>query len=199
MKSKRTVFRVSGVAILLILLLALVNAYFFSRIRISPIVGYLLTGCLVGPFGLHLVSSLDAVDNMAEIGVILLLFTIGLEFSFRRILMLKELMFKSGTTQILLSGVLIFAGAVYLEIPFRAAIVIGFALAISSTAIVLRILQERGEVDSAHGRTVLAIRSLLRQEPRRGMAIAACIVSVCFVICQGMLTMMMSLSVPPPS
>ena len=71
--------------LLVLLLLALVNAYIFSRIRISPIVGYLLTGCLVGPFGLHLVSSISEVDNMAEVGVILLLFTIGLEFSFRRI------------------------------------------------------------------------------------------------------------------
>jgi len=165
--------------LLILLLLALVNAYIFSRIRISPIVGYLLTGCLVGPFGLHLVSSLDAVDNMAEIGVILLLFTIGLEFSFRRILMLKDLMFKSGTTQIILSGVLIFAGAIYLDIPVRAAIVIGFALAISSTAIVLRILQERCEVDSAHGRTVLAI--LLFQD----LCVIIFIVLLPFIVASG--------------
>jgi CPA2 family monovalent cation:H+ antiporter-2 len=165
--------------LLILLLLALVNAYIFSRIRISPIVGYLLTGCLVGPFGLHLVSSLDAVDNMAEIGVILLLFTIGLEFSFNRILMLKDLMFKSGTTQILLSGVLIFGGAIYLGLPVRTAIVIGFALAISSTAIVLRILQERGEVDSAHGRTVLAI--LLFQD----LGVIIFIVLMPFIVASG--------------
>jgi len=143
--------------LLLLLLLAIVNAYIFTRIKLSPIIGYLLTGCLVGPFGLHLISSIDEVDTMAEIGVILLLFTIGLEFSFRRILMLKDLMFKSGTTQILLSGGLIFVFALLFGLPLRSAIVVGFALAISSTAIVLRILQERFEVDSAHGRTVLAI------------------------------------------
>jgi CPA2 family monovalent cation:H+ antiporter-2 len=143
--------------LLILLLLALVNAYFFSRIKLSPIIGYLVTGCLVGPFGLHLISSLDAVDTMAEIGVILLLFTIGLEFSFRRILMLKDLMLKSGTTQLLVSAVLITAAAVLLGVPLRPAVVIGFALALSSTAIVLRILQERFEVDSAHGRTVLSI------------------------------------------
>jgi CPA2 family monovalent cation:H+ antiporter-2 len=143
--------------LLLLLLLALVNAYFFTRIKLSPIVGYLLTGCLVGPYGLHLISSIDAVDTMAEIGVILLLFTIGLEFSFRRILLLKDLMFKSGTTQLLLSVVFVSGAALYFGLTPSAAIVIGCALGLSSTAIVLRILQERGEVDSGHGRTVLAI------------------------------------------
>jgi len=143
--------------LLLLLLLALVNAYLFTRIKLSPIIGYLLTGCLVGPYGLHLISSIDQVDIMAEIGVILLLFTIGLEFSFRRILLLKELMFKSGTTQLLLSAVLIFIVALLFDLPTGAAVVTGLALAISSTAIVLRILQERFEVDSSHGRTVLAI------------------------------------------
>lgn len=148
--------------LLILLLLALVNAYLFSRIRLSPIIGYLLTGCLVGPYGLHLVSSADEVDKMAEIGVILLLFTIGLEFSFRRILALKDLMLKCGLTQLLLSAALVMAVALYFGLPVPTSLVIGFALALSSTAIVLRILQERGEVDSAHGRTVLAI--LLSQD-----------------------------------
>lgn len=165
--------------LLILLLLALVTAYLFSQIRISPIVGYLLTGCLVGPFGLHLISSLDEVDKMAEIGVILLLFTIGLEFSFRRILMLKDLMFRSGTTQLLLSSVLIFGFSLLFGLPVRTAIVIGFALAISSTAIVLRILQERGEVDSAHGRTVLAI--LLFQD----LCVIIFIVLLPFIVASG--------------
>jgi len=168
--------------LLVLLLLALVNAYIFSRIRISPIVGYLLTGCLVGPFGLHLVSSISEVDNMAEVGVILLLFTIGLEFSFRRILMLRDLMFKSGTTQVVLSSLLLLGGALLLGLPPRPAIIIGFALALSSTAIVLRILQERGEVDSAHGRTVLAI--LLFQD----LCVIIFIVLLPFIVATGKLS-----------
>ena len=86
--------------IFVLLTLALVNAWLFSRLKQSPIVGYLVTGLLVGPYGFHLVKGIHEVEIVAEIGVILLLFTIGLEFSYSRIIRLKGLLLKAGTTQL---------------------------------------------------------------------------------------------------
>lgn len=143
--------------ILVLLGLALINAFLFSRFRLSPIIGYLVTGLLVGPYGFHLISSVDEVELMAEVGVILLLFTIGLEFSFTRIIRLKGLMLKSGLVQVVLTTVLVFAAAMLFAIDWRPALALGMALALSSTAIVLKLLLESGEVDAAHGRVSLAI------------------------------------------
>ncbi|ALC17262.1 potassium transporter KefB [Desulfuromonas soudanensis] len=143
--------------ILTLLGVALASAWLFSRLNLSPIIGYLVSGMLVGPYGFSLISGVHEVEIMAEIGVIMLLFTIGLEFSFTRILRLKGLMFKCGLTQVLLTGALVFAGALWLGLSTRTAAVLGMALALSSTAIVLKLLMERGEVDSAHGRVSLAV------------------------------------------
>jgi len=143
--------------LLLLLVLALVNALLFIRLRQSPIVGYLVTGLLIGPYGFHLVSSEHEVEVMAEIGVILLLFTIGLEFSFTRLLRLKNLMAKSGTVQVFGTGLLVGLIALAYATAWPTALALGMALALSSTAIVLKLLNERGEVDTAHGRSSLAI------------------------------------------
>jgi CPA2 family monovalent cation:H+ antiporter-2 len=143
--------------ILILLGLALVNAYFFSRIRQSPIVGYLVTGLLVGPYGFHLVSGIHEVEFAAEVGVILLLFTIGLEFSYSRIKRLKKLLFKAGTTQVFSVGLAVFIGTLMLGESWRTATSLAMAMALSSTAIVLKLLLERGEIDTAHGRISLAI------------------------------------------
>lgn len=80
--------------ILILICLALANAYLFSRLRQSPIVGYLVTGLVVGPYGFHLIGAAHEVEIVAEIGVILLLFTIGLEFSYSRIMLLKKLLLR---------------------------------------------------------------------------------------------------------
>ena len=86
--------------ILVLLGLALFNAWFFSKLRQSPIVGYLVTGLLIGPYGFHLIKSVHEVEMVAEAGVILLLFTIGLEFSYQRIKRLKTLLMSAGFTQV---------------------------------------------------------------------------------------------------
>ncbi|TYO97473.1 Kef-type potassium/proton antiporter (CPA2 family) [Geothermobacter ehrlichii] len=143
--------------ILVLLGLALAIAFFCSRIKLSPIVGYLLTGLLAGPYGFHLIRGIDEVEMMAEIGVIMLLFTIGLEFSVSRILRLKGLLLKCGITQVLLTGLLIGGLAGLAGLPAKTAVVLGMALALSSTAIVLKLLLEKGELDSAHGRIALSV------------------------------------------
>ncbi len=140
-----------------VLALALLNAFLFSKVRLSPVIGYLVTGMLVGPYGFNVIRETHEVELLAEIGVVLLLFTVGLEFSFSRILRLRGLMLKSGLTQILLSGLFVYGCALGLGLGPRAAGVLGMALALSSTAIVLKLLFEAGEIDAAHGRISLAI------------------------------------------
>ncbi len=143
--------------LLILLGLALVSAFIFSRLRLSPIIGYLLTGLLVGPYGFHLISGEQEVETMAQVGVILLLFTIGLEFSVSRMLRLKGLMLRCGTIQVLLTAGLVYGFCRLFGLGIAAAAAIAMALALSSTAIVLKLLLEKGEIDSAHGRVTLAI------------------------------------------
>lgn len=143
--------------ILILLGVALANAWLFSRLRQSPIIGYLATGMLVGPYGFHLIRGVHEVEILAELGVILLLFTIGLEFPFSRILRLRRLMLIGGSTQVALSIVLIWAGGRCLGLANGASWTLAMPLALSSTAIVLKLLLERGEVDTGHGRMALAI------------------------------------------
>ena len=143
--------------ILVLLCLALLNAYAFSLLRQSPIVGYLTTGLLVGPYGFHLVTGHHEVELVAEVGIVLLLFTIGLEFSYDRILRLKKLLLSAGVTQVALTGATVFCITLLFGGSMVSATILGMAMALSSTAIVLKLLLERGEVDAAHGRMALGI------------------------------------------
>jgi len=143
--------------IFILLTLALANAWLFSRLRQSPIVGYLVTGLLVGPYGFHLVKGIHEVEIVAEAGVILLLFTIGLEFSYSRIMRIKGLLLKAGTTQLVATAVAVALGTLLLGENWQSAAGLGMAFALSSTAIVLKLLLESGQIDSAHGRIALGI------------------------------------------
>ena len=138
--------------------LAIVVLQVCHKIKLPAIVGFLATGTLVGPHGLHLVKSIHEVELLAEIGVVLLLFTIGLEFSFKELFRLKRPVLIGGSfqvfTTILATALIFFFG---LSLPANRAVFIGFLMALSSTAIVLRLYQERAGLDSAHGETVLAI------------------------------------------
>ncbi len=127
------------------------------KIKVPVIVGFLLTGVLVGPHGLGLVRAVEEVEILAEIGVVLLLFTIGLEFSLSRLVKIKRLVLGGGALQVALTGLVVFALTYWLDLTWRAAIFWGFLISISSTAIVLKILQERAELDSPHGRAILGI------------------------------------------
>lgn len=127
------------------------------RIRVPTIVGFLLTGVLIGPHGLGFVKSVHDVEMLAEIGIVLLLFTIGIEFSLQKLLQVKKPVLLGGSLQVTATLLAVF-GLVSLVTPAPAeALFIGFLLALSSTAIVMKIFQERAEVDSLHGRMALAI------------------------------------------
>ena len=112
---------------------------------------------IVGPYGISIISGQDQVASLAEIGIILLLFTIGLEFSFKDLWKIRLIAVIGGAIQLGLSFAFFFSFAFLVGRPVNQSILIGFLLALSSTAIVLKILHEKGEVDSPHGSIALGI------------------------------------------
>ena len=129
----------------------------FQRIKVPPVVGFLLTGVLAGPHGLGLVSELHQVEVLAEIGIILLLFTIGLEFSATQLKQMRLPALLGGGLQVLLTAGAGAGVALALGIGTGQAVFWGFIVALSSTAIVLKLLQEQAALDSPQGRTVLGV------------------------------------------
>ncbi|MBC8459993.1 MAG: cation:proton antiporter [Deltaproteobacteria bacterium] len=137
--------------------LSIAILFICHRLRVPTIVGFLLTGILAGPYGLGLVKAVHEVEILAEVGVVLLLFTIGIEFSLERLLQIKKSVLMGGSIQVLLTLLVTFVIARQLGQPIGESIFIGFLISLSSTAIVLKLIQERAEVDSPHGRTTLGI------------------------------------------
>jgi CPA2 family monovalent cation:H+ antiporter-2 len=131
--------------------------YLFHRLRQPTIIGFLATGVLMGPYGLSLIADVHQVEMLAEIGVVLLLFTIGLEFSISKLNTMRQLVLGGGSLQVLGTILLIAGGAWLIGLPPAQAVFFGFLLALSSTAIVLKILMDRGEIDSPQGRFAVGI------------------------------------------
>ncbi len=131
--------------------------FIFTRIRVPAIIGYLITGVVAGPYLLKLISSPENVEVMAEIGVILLMFTIGLEFSLNHLLKIRRIVFLGGFMQLLLTaGVTMLMAMVY-HFEWNEAVFVGFLTALSSTAVVLKLLQERSELTTHYGKTIVGI------------------------------------------
>lgn len=143
--------------IIYIMILAAATLFVCNRIRVPSTVGFLLVGVMAGPLGLGLVRPTTEVETIAQIGVIMLLFTIGIEFSMEALLKIKKLMLLGGILQA--AGTLLGAAAVlgFAGIGVRQAVFAGMLITLSSTAIVIRALQRRGEIDTLHGRTALGI------------------------------------------
>ncbi|MBF0456012.1 MAG: cation:proton antiporter [Magnetococcales bacterium] len=145
------------VELLVIFSLSVVVVYLCHRFNIAPILGFLITGTVAGPHGLSLVSSLKEVELLAEIGVMLLLFTIGLELSLGKLIEMKRAVFLGGGLQVGLTVLVVFISALVLGYGANQALFFGFLVTLSSTAIVLKILQERGEVGTTHGGAAVGI------------------------------------------
>jgi monovalent cation:H+ antiporter-2, CPA2 family len=129
----------------------------FTRFRIPTVVGYLITGIIAGPHLLSLVEARHEIELMAEIGVVLLLFTIGMEFSLKHLLRIRRIVFFGGFVQVsVTAGVFVLISHFY-GMNWQGALLIGFLAALSSSALVLKLLQERSELTSNFGRTVLGI------------------------------------------
>jgi CPA2 family monovalent cation:H+ antiporter-2 len=143
--------------LLILLAVSVPIAFLFHRLRVPTIVGFMITGVLIGPYGLGLIRNAEGIELMAEIGVALLLFTIGLEFSLRRLLEMKRLVLLGGTLQVVVSIVVVTFITYELGRPLRQAIFFGFLFALSSTAIVLKAYIDRAEIDAPHGRAAVGI------------------------------------------
>ncbi len=143
--------------IVIIFGLAVAVLLLFHFLRLPAVVGLLLTGILAGPYGFGLIKAVHEVEVLAEIGVILLLFTIGIEFSFKKLIEIKKQVLIGGTVQVGLTILAVFFIARQIGLSSQEAIFYGFLISLSSTAIVIRMIQERAEVDTPHGRAGLGI------------------------------------------
>jgi CPA2 family monovalent cation:H+ antiporter-2 len=131
--------------------------FIFTRIKVPAIIGYLITGVIAGPNLLALINSPENVEVMAEIGVILLMFTIGLEFSINHLLNIRRIVFLGGFMQLLITaGVTMLVSRAY-HFGWAEAVFVGFLTALSSTAVVLKLLQERSELTTHYGKTIVGI------------------------------------------
>lgn len=129
----------------------------FSRLRLPAVVGYLATGTLFGPHGLGWIEGVGQVQVLAEIGVALLLFTIGIELSLAHMFRMRTTMWLGGGLQVTVTVVVVALIALQVLPSWRQSVFLGMLLALSSTAIVLKLLSERGELDSPQGQTALGI------------------------------------------
>jgi CPA2 family monovalent cation:H+ antiporter-2 len=141
----------------------------FHSLRVSPVIGYILIGMAVGPYGAGSLSELipwfsffsvgkeGAISHAAEFGVVLLMFMIGLELSLERLVVMRRLVFGLGSLQVFVSAAIIGSVAYLLTQSFPAAVIIGFALAMSSTAIVIQVLSEQKQLGASYGRASFAV------------------------------------------
>jgi CPA2 family monovalent cation:H+ antiporter-2 len=128
-----------------------------QRLRVPTVVGFLLTGVVIGPHSLRLIREPESVSGLAELGVVLLLFAIGLELSLSRIIKLGRLVLQGGGMQVAGTMAATAVLAALLGVPPRHAVFYGALVALSSTAIVLKVYADRGELDSPHGRIAVAV------------------------------------------
>ncbi|QCR22194.1 monovalent cation:proton antiporter family protein [Pontibacter sp. SGAir0037] len=143
--------------IVIILGLSVVVILIFQKLKLPTILGFLATGIITGPHGLSLIADTHNIEILAEIGVILLLFIIGMEFSLRNLALIKRTVLVGGTTQVFLTIGFVAAILWGTGMPLTHATFIGFLFSLSSTAIVLKLLQDKGEINSPHGKIVLGV------------------------------------------
>ncbi len=143
--------------LLVIFTASIAVVFVFHQFRLPSIAGFLVAGALIGPYGLNLISDIETVRALAEIGIVLLLFTIGIEFSLVHLVSMRRLMFLAAPIQV--GGVLCIAwlGAMLAGLSWQQGVFWGFLFSLSSTAIVLKTLAERGDSDSIHGRATIGI------------------------------------------
>lgn len=152
----------SLLGIIVVLLAVSVGVVTAARaLKLPPLVGYLMVGLVLGPHALALAPDTDVTRWLAEIGVVFLMFSIGLEFSLPKLRAMRNLVFGLGGVQVGLTMGLVVAGVMLTEswhgMSWQAGVALGGAMAMSSTAMVMRLASDRGEVESAHGRPVVGV------------------------------------------
>ncbi len=145
-------------AAVVFLLAAVLTVPLAKRLQLGAVIGYLLAGVIIGPSVLGLIGNPESVSHISELGVVLLLFIIGLELSPKRLWVMRKAVFGVGMAQVLLTGLAIGAVALFaFDQPLNTAVVLGLGLALSSTAFGLQSLAERKELNHPHGRLAFAI------------------------------------------
>jgi len=143
--------------IFIIIWLSIFVVLLFNKLRIPSIVGFLLTGLIVGPYGLKLITDESQVQIISEIGVILLLFSIGIEFSLSKLLSIKRNVFVGGGLQVGISMLIALLLPTFTSFTINQSIFIGFLISLSSTALIMKLLYNTGGTDSPQGRVSLSI------------------------------------------
>ena len=144
-------------AVLIFLAAAVLVVILFRQLKLPAMLGYLLVGVLIGPHGLALIADNKSARDLGEFGIVFLMFSIGLEFSLSKLMTMRRIVFGLGASQVALTLGVVTALAVFAGGDWRAGVVIGGALAMSSTAIVSKMLADRLELNSLHGRQVLGV------------------------------------------
>jgi CPA2 family monovalent cation:H+ antiporter-2 len=143
--------------VLILLAAAVVVVVVFRSLKLPSLLGYLIVGVVIGPHALGWIHTTQQVDMLAEIGVVFLMFSIGLEFSLSRLITMRRIVFGLGGAQVASTMVVVAAAALLLGTSWQTSIVLGGALAMSSTAILAKLLAERLELNSPHGRQIIGI------------------------------------------
>jgi CPA2 family monovalent cation:H+ antiporter-2 len=144
-------------SVLVLLAAAVLVVVVFRSLKLPPLLGYLIVGVLIGPHALGWVTSTEEVRDLAEIGVVFLMFSIGLEFSLSRLVTMRRIVFGLGAAQVLVTLLLVLGVASAVGVAWQGGIVLGGALAMSSTAILAKLLAERFELNSPHGQQIIGV------------------------------------------
>ena len=158
--------------LIILLAISVPVSIFFHYLKLPPIIGFLITGVIIGPYGGKLIREIESVDMLAQIGIVLLMFAIGLEFSIAKMMKSKKIWLLGGGLQVLFTSGLVFIPLSLLDCPLPNALLIGFIVTLSSTAIILKLYTDYGMTDSPQGN--LSIGILLFQD----MAVIPMILSV---------------------
>jgi len=129
----------------------------FRRLNLPPILGYLLVGALIGPHAFNVLGNMSQAETLAEFGVVFLMFSIGLEFSLPRLYAMKRIVFGLGLLQVLLTMAVVMGLVMVLGLSWQLGIALGGVLAMSSTAVLSKLLAERLQLDSPHGRDIIGV------------------------------------------
>ncbi len=143
--------------IVLILLVSIPIIFIFNKLKLPSIVGFLAAGMIIGPHGFHLISEITEIEVMAEVGVILLLFVIGLEVSIKQLMRMKKFLILAGGFQLI--GTIAFSSIIFYSfgINITQSIFLAMLVSLSSTAIVLKLLSDKRELEAPHGRIALGV------------------------------------------
>lgn len=143
--------------IIIILGFSVVVVFIFNRMKVPSVLGFLITGLIIGPYGLSLVKQMEKVEIFSEIGVILLLFVIGMELSLKQLISIRKTVFIGGFLQVGLAILVASLVFKFLDFSWNKSVFLGLLFSLSSTAIVLKILHDRNEISAPHGRNALGI------------------------------------------